>query len=411
MLLLPGCLGWPQVDFGPGKSSFDPERSAINPGTIGSVVPRWSTDIAGAEEAVLSGGRLHVLVADGTAPVEVRTFDAASGQQLWVGQMANSGVRGTGYVVVDGTRVRTGHYLTATECTASGFCFDHRYGQHMTFDAATGAELETPTPPSATEAPTRGAALSSRFLVFPSVGFETPVGGDPGASLIVVRRANPAIRSTVPLLGASTGPVVDDAAARVYDGTPVLQASGFGQCNPCQPWSFSDQGFLSAAALDETGLYVIDAFAGHLDALDPLSGTRLWTGTLAPASSGDPRATTPRPAVRHGTVYVMTADGLLQAFDDCGEAACAPLWTGTTTGTGPTPAVTGGLVYAAQRHVQADGTIDTVVAAYGWSGCARARCRPLAKLQASGEPLEVIAADDQIAVLTTAGLHVFGLQS
>jgi outer membrane protein assembly factor BamB len=407
MMVLSGCLGWPQAGFGPGKSSFNVERSAITPSTVGSVVLRWSAEIAGAEEAVTFNGRIHVLAADGTAPVEVVTLDAASGQPLWSGRVADSGQRGAGYVVVDGDRVRSGHHYTTTDCSASGFCFDHRWGQHMTFDAATGTPLEPASPPSSSEAPTRGAALGGHFLVVAHLPFESEGGG-----LVVSSRADPSLRFTLPLLSGSAGPVLDETAGRVYDGTPTLQAWALAQCNPCEPlWSFGDRGSLSPAALDETGLYVVDAFAGHLDALDPTTGAVQWTGKLTPTASGDPTTMAARPAVRHGTAYVMTSDGLLQAFEDCGDTTCSPLWTGTLTGTGPTPVATGGLVYAAHQRTRTDGGTDTVVAAYGWSGCGHARCRPLARLHSSGRPIEVLAADDRIVVLTTTGVHVFGLPS
>jgi hypothetical protein len=41
--------------------------------------------------------------------------------------------------------------------------------------------------------------------------------------------------------------------------------------------------------------------------------------------------------------------------------------------------------------------------------CGRARCRPRTRLHASGRPVEVVAADDRIVLVTTTGVQTFGL--
>jgi outer membrane protein assembly factor BamB len=395
-----GCQGWPQVGFGPGKTSFNGSEAVLRADRAGSLTPLWSVDVGGAAKMVAAGGRLHVQTASAFATSAVRTFDAATGEELWSRDVGGD-VPAGGYVVVRDRVVHTERIEVGSCSPTDPTCSIVFVQRPLAFDAATGADRQP--------------------LVGDSVVLHAPTGDEPFGTRLAVLDGTPGIRRTDLFVTDLTDPTapatqlagtgemlqpsaaLDEQRGQAFVGTAPLRAWPT-SCpgNVCAAtWTFTGSGDLTPPVVDDHGVYTIDADSQVLVALDPATGSPLWSaGVEVPEIAA-------RPAVRNGTVYVSGSHNSLLVFEDCGEANCPPVWTGSGSHTGRavTPVVARDAVYvirpAGEHH-------ETLLEVYDANGCGAGQCPPLATRGITGDPVDLLVGDGHVIVHTTSGLHAFG---
>jgi hypothetical protein len=350
---------WPQNGYGPDRTEFQPNETKIGTANVGTLalVRTYEASDGGASSPLIANGTLYEVIM-GT----LYAFDATGSTcspapttctPLWSAPAAN----------FDGMTIANGVVFV------TGFS-----GGVQAFDAAGSTNCsETPKVCKPLWQTSTNTGTGPAF---------TPGPGSPVVANGVLYVPGAGNGGTASLGGAYVA-AFDTAGSK---GCTVYSVFG----DICVPmWTTSVSATPNSGSPTIAGgvlyiangpLYAFDA-AGSTDCTTgtPKVCSPLWTGTTSSS------ATSAAPSVANGTVYVASRDAKLYTFDAAGSTdcttgtpkVCSPLWTATTPfSIDGTPAVANGTVYT----LSADGTLSAFDATGSMkcSGAALSRtCMPL----------------------------------
>ncbi len=403
--------GWPQLHYGPGRTSYQPNETQIGTGNAGklSQVRTYNAGSGLSAPLIASGilyvdaGRLYAFDARGathcsaaptsctplwTAPTAyfdgmtvadgdvfvtdaegVQAFDAAGSRNcsgtpkvcapLWA--TSTHSATGPGFTPGSGSPVVT-----------NGVLYVPGYGDGLALSLG-GAYVATFDAAGST-----GCSRSPTVCV--------PMWTTTGLPASAANTGSPAIANGVIYIANETLYAFDAAGSAKCSGTPKV-------CAPLWTAATSDFPTYSAPAVANgtvyvgswgSKLYVFDA-AGSRNCSATATAKRctpLWTATT-PSSIGG------TPAIAYGVVYTVSADGTLSAFSAAGSTKCSatataktctPLWTSAPGGSGyvtsSSPAVANGVVYFSSTNGGTYGYDAAGLLNCSASGTAK-RCSPL----------------------------------
>jgi outer membrane protein assembly factor BamB len=390
VVLLSGCW-WGQPRFEPGWTSYNPFEHTLTAANADQITERWSVDAPYAGGLLSWRNRLFVAGTDGA----VHVLDTTTGDQVWQTPLLG------GYVVRDGVLyVLAGNVLEARDAVTGA----RQPGNDIRpFGAPVGDDSSGIVD------------IGGRHALLLGVIFHPP--GEPEDTLRLYDwQAGTSTRMPVSADPADVrvGPI-DDAAQQFYligpagggfpPGTEQVEARSF---TGDQRWAYPTfLSFPTAPVVDGGRLYVGNTYTFGNDGfhvLDTDTGELLWHGTVDGEMA--------QPAVRNGVLYtgvVAQPDGPLLAYQDCGQPACDPLWSGTGTGRVIEVAAAGDLVYAVTR----DDTANVVgVRIYAADGCGAPTCAPLKTItiDSQGNGVTAIVSGGKLFVnVFDVGVRAYGL--
>jgi outer membrane protein assembly factor BamB len=388
-LVLSAC--WPVPGQNADRTAHNGLETALTPATVGGLNQLWASDpVQGRlRDPVVAGG--GVVASTGGV---VHRFRGATGELDW---SWHPGEEPSDFVAVGDPFV-----------VGDSLLVGHGYGnlgghwQAALLDIATGTPTGQVDDGALTES-VRGTLAASTYYAFGSgtpvlVGYnlaDVETGAVDSARLAIADTGGPAPSAltlgTERLYQAGSGvlaPAAPGEQQRFGLGVRAFPRSGVtSTCGPdlaasfaCPLWATEVGGTPTAPVIGpgEQVVYV-GTGAGTVVALDPATGTVLWTVPVG-------AAVVHPPALAGGVLYVPTNAGDVVAVDasGCGAATCDPLWT-ASTGTAAVaaqPAVAGtgadAVLYA--------GTAGGDLHAFAAAGCGEAACAPLWSA-ATGSPV------------------------
>ena len=352
------AAAWRQPAFAASRSSFNPRETAIDAGSVATLVERWRVAGVGAEGSpVVAGGRVFVANGD-----EVVALGLDDGAELWR-EAIDDGYDCCGVWEP---------VLTPDGKITAEFGWDFGGGVAR-FDPATGANTYVAWFHGSTiNRAVRGGEVFAIEYGFGSGG-PIFIQLEPYPGLIffgglfpVPALAGPAVQGERAFVGVGS-------TVNAYDLTSCPDATGIPTlgkfCGPA--WTAT----LPAAPKTPVafrGKVVLAAGDGTLQVRAAADGALEWSATVG---AGIAHA----PAVARKRIFVATKRGILVAFDSrgCGSATCPAVErfrTGSPA-TGP-PVVAGNVLYA--------GTKNGRIVAFPAAGCAQAACDPLLDVDLGG---------------------------
>jgi outer membrane protein assembly factor BamB len=396
VLVCGGCFNWTQYGGTAARTSNNPRETALNASTIAGLHPVWSTPIVPNVPIATWGSR--VIVGDGAnmSGLDLSTGDVVWQEALGSGQTLSPVVRGGVVYISEFTYAYDGP--VPINCD----------GALRARSTATGDRLPDEDlllwEDGACNGPGAGSAIGSRYA---SIGSELRI---PYSAGTYARVYDWQAGVQYDLFDDGRYRALDEAggllvttradsltARRLADGEIVWQRD--------VSLSFPTSPAVSAGAvyLSTTGG---TGEADHLQVIDAATGQGRWSGALPEAA--DPG----KPAVRSGAAFV-TGARQLWAFEDCGAAECAPVWT-TDIGAGDVgwsePTVAGDLVYVLARKVEG---VSSGLLVFAANGCGQATCAPLATVTVDGDAVGPIGGpivvNGKVLVQTSTGIHALSM--
>ena len=333
---------YPMFGFDPAHTHFNTQEHTLSPDNVSNLEQRWVMPVGGeiwSSPAVANG---VVYISTVSPDSRLYSFDAVTGNRLWVFSDAHDS-------------------LISSPTVVNGIIYIGSLDSNLyAINAATGRKLWS--------VQTTDAIFSSPTVVDGTVYF-----GSRDGFLYALPAAGCGDTTCVPLWKAHIGmdagysaPAV--ANGRVYirteDGALYVVDSQTEQSRelvppPTKPL-YTGRGSSPSVA---NGVVYLGSDDQNLYAYDAATGKQLWAGPTG-ARIGS------APAIANGVVYVGSDDGLLYAFNasGCGgKTTCQPLWVGATRDAIETaPTIANGVVYV--------GSNDHKVYAFNASGCQRPHC-------------------------------------
>ena len=301
---------WTSYAYDPGRSSFNPQESAIGVDNVDSLTVSWSNRHSAAI-------RSYVAIVDNTAYYgdyrgQFRAVDATTGKQIWAKQLSgkHQGHTSANHVV----------YVTSAKRL---YALDRNTGKELWVWDSPGGALSAPT-------------LGDQRL-YAQVG-----------SPLVLHAFNP--QDGTPLWTASGGRMA--VSGQYIYTTSQNQLEATATSDGTRIWSIdlADDNY-TAPVVSGDRLY-LNSSSGKLSAFDISNRetpptTKCWSAVTDPQTQGDGPAT---PAVDEKRVYIGSQDKFY-AFDNALESSAEqkPLWV--TRVQSPffvtSPTIANGIVYSA----------------------------------------------------------------
>jgi serine/threonine-protein kinase len=376
----PAVLGWPQLHDGPDRAGYQPDETRIGTGNAARLSQaRTYHANSGLSAPLIANGILYV------ATNYLYAFDATGAARcsaaptactpLWTAPTAYF----DGMTIADGdVFVTDAEGVQAYDAGGSKNCSGTPKVCHPLWDTSTHFS----TGPAFEPGP-GWPVVANGVLYVPGYGdgLTLSTGGAYVAAFDVAGKTgcsgSPVVcgpmwtTTGLPASSGNTGsPAIADGVIYIANQTLyAFDATGSANCSGtpkvCAPlWTAATAGYptYSAPAVADGTVYVgswgskLYAFsaAGSVNCSAAPAGktcTPLWTAATPSGIGGTP-------AVAHGVVYAVSADGTLSAFDAAGSRSCSgtvtaktctPLWSSAprTSGyvTKSSPAVANGIVY------------------------------------------------------------------
>jgi len=286
---------WPQYQFGPDRTGFNPYENVLSPQTVGNLTTRWTT-----------GGGTTPVVADGVLYEadhgSFSALNAKTGELLWSDPLSLD-------------------FLGIAPAVANGIVYFSCEDYYLYALNATTGDILWRYPEVLSTSPT---------VVNGVVYVATP-----GNNVDALDARTGALLWTKPGVGSWGGPAVANGVVYVGSGDSYLYAldAGTGATlwkSPGNP----DYGIDSP--LVANGKVYARSGSGELYAFNANTGAFLWKYSTGYGQNGNSSA------VANGVVYVGGADYNVYALD---AGTGALLWKYTTVGPVTTPTVANGVVY------------------------------------------------------------------
>ena len=368
-------LGWPQLHYGPGRSGDQPDETKIGTGNVGQLAQARTYHAAADLSAPLiangilyvDAGTLYAFDATGAANCSAAPTTCTP---LWKAPTAyfhGMTIANGDVFVTDAEGVQVFDAAGSKNCSGTPKVCNPLWATSRR--SSTGPAF-TPGPGSPTVAggvlyvpgygdglplSTGGAYVAAFDAAGCSASVCVPMWTTTGLPASNGNTGSPAIANGVLYLANQTLYAFDAAGSANCSGTPKV-------CAPLWTAATTNYPTYSAPAVANGTVYVgswgskLYAFsaAGSVNCSTTPTGktcTPLWTAATPSGIGGTP-------AVALGTVYTVSANGTLSAFDAAGSRncpgtvtarTCTPLWSSAPGASGyvtsSSPAVANGVVY------------------------------------------------------------------
>jgi eukaryotic-like serine/threonine-protein kinase len=331
---------YPMFGFDPAHTHFNTQEHTLTPANVSQLEQRWVMPVG---EAIWSSPA----VADGSVYIstvspdsKLYSFDAVTGNRLWVFSDAHES-------------------LISSPAVVNGIIYIGSLDHNLyAINATTGRKLWS--------AQTTDAIYSS-----PTVVDRTVYVASRDGFLYALPAAGCGDTTCMPLWKAPIGMGADYSSPAVANGKVYIVTqddalyvvdSQTERSRALVPPKQRHSGQGSSPSVAD-GVVYLGSEDQNLYAYDADTGKQLWAGPTGASIDS-------APAIANGVVYVGSSNGLLYAFNasGCGgKATCQPLWVGATgAAIGSAPTVANGVVYV--------GSTDHKVYAFDASGCQRQQC-------------------------------------
>jgi hypothetical protein len=380
-----GAASWPQAGFGPGRTAFNPNETALGLGNVAQLQERWETTIGPPDAAsvysygaTVSKGVVYASATTGeeTGDAQISALDESTGHALWTAPLT---VPTYWPLAVSGTTLFSAQFSPTGILRAfpRKGCGAPTCSSLWQGDVAAGHAYSPPLVTGATVLVAGDDGGSdARLWAFPTAGC--------GAASCAATWSADLGANPDPDFFTSSYPAA--AKGFVFAGSPdgtlrVFSAAGCGaaECSPV--WTGPGTGFVVATVaasgrvlVVRDGLMTTTVSAYRLKGCGQATCQPLWSATVAGVNNG-------YPAAANGSLYVPTTEP--RVSDDlfvfnargCGATTCAPTWSASVASPAvfdenASVAVANGVVYLGAMQ-------SGELAEFAAAGCGAVTCSPV----------------------------------